>query len=56
MAVQGLGGLGHLGIQFASQLGYCTVAIGRGQDKEALALKLVLPLIATQKRLTQQTS
>ena len=40
VAVQGLGGLGHLGIQFASQLGYCTVAIGRGQDKEALALKL----------------
>ena len=32
--------LGHLGIQFASQLGYCTVAIGRGQEKEALALKL----------------
>jgi len=40
VAVQGLGGLGHLGIQFASKLGYCTVAIGRGQDKEALALKL----------------
>jgi D-arabinose 1-dehydrogenase-like Zn-dependent alcohol dehydrogenase len=38
--VQGLGGLGHLGIQFASRMGYHTVAIGRGQDKEALALKL----------------
>ena len=40
VAVQGLGGLGHLGIQFASKMGYRTVAIGRGQDKEALALKL----------------
>ena len=40
VAVQGLGGLGHLGIQFASRMGYHTVAIGRGQDKEALALKL----------------
>ncbi|HSA60930.1 MAG TPA: alcohol dehydrogenase [Nitrospiraceae bacterium] len=40
VAVQGLGGLGHLGIQFASKLGYRTLAIGRGKDKEALALKL----------------
>ena len=40
MAVQGLGGLGHLGIQFASKMGYHTVAIGRGKDKEPLALKL----------------
>src|SRR6185503_10966691 len=40
VAVQGLGGLGHLGIQFASKMGYHTVAIGRGQDKDALALKL----------------
>ena len=40
VAVQGLGGLGHLGIQFASKMGYRTVAIGRGKDKEALALKL----------------
>ena len=40
VAVQGLGGLGHLGVQFASKMGYRTVAIGRGQDKEALALKL----------------
>jgi D-arabinose 1-dehydrogenase-like Zn-dependent alcohol dehydrogenase len=40
VAVQGLGGLGHLGIQFASKMGYRTVAIGRGQDKEPLALKL----------------
>jgi len=40
VAVQGLGGLGHLGIQFASKMGFHTVAIGRGQDKEPLALKL----------------
>ena len=40
VAVQGLGGLGHLGVQFASKMGYRTVAIGRGQDKEPLALKL----------------
>jgi D-arabinose 1-dehydrogenase-like Zn-dependent alcohol dehydrogenase len=40
VAVLGLGGLGHLGVQFASKMGYHTVAIGRGHDKEALALKL----------------
>jgi len=40
VAVQGLGGLGHLGIQFASKMGFRTVAIGRGKDKEALAFKL----------------
>ena len=40
MAVQGLGGLGHLGIQFASKMGFHTVAIGRGKDKEPLARKL----------------
>jgi len=40
VAVQGLGGLGHLGVQFASKMGFHTVAIGRGHDKEALALKL----------------
>lgn len=40
VAVQGLGGLGHLGVQFASKMGYRTVAIARGQHKETLALKL----------------
>ena len=40
VAVQGLGGLGHLGIQFANRMGFHTVAIGRGKDKEPLALKL----------------
>jgi D-arabinose 1-dehydrogenase-like Zn-dependent alcohol dehydrogenase len=40
VAVHGLGGLGHLGIQFANKMGFHTVAIGRGQDKQTLALKL----------------
>ena len=40
MAVLGLGGLGHLGVQFASKMGFDTVAIARGPDKEALALEL----------------
>ncbi len=40
VAVQGIGGLGHLGIQYARQMGFRTVAIGRGGDKEALAKKL----------------
>jgi D-arabinose 1-dehydrogenase-like Zn-dependent alcohol dehydrogenase len=40
VAVIGLGGLGHLGIQFAARSGFKTVAIGRGNDKEALAKKL----------------
>src|SRR5580704_16838526 len=40
VAVLGLGGLGHLGVQFAAKLGFNTVAIARGQDKEALAKKL----------------
>jgi D-arabinose 1-dehydrogenase-like Zn-dependent alcohol dehydrogenase len=40
VAVQGIGGLGHLGIQYARQMGFHTVAIGRGGDKQALAQKL----------------
>ena len=40
MAVQGVGGLGHLGIQFARHMGFRTVAIGRGGDKEKLAKDL----------------
>ncbi len=40
VAIQGIGGLGHLGIQYARQMGFRTVAIGRGGDKEALARKL----------------
>jgi D-arabinose 1-dehydrogenase-like Zn-dependent alcohol dehydrogenase len=40
VAIQGIGGLGHLGIQYARQMGFRTFAIGRGKDKEALARKL----------------
>lgn len=40
VAVQGVGGLGHLGIQYASQMGFETVALNRGTDKQPLALKL----------------
>jgi len=40
VAVQGIGGLGHLGVQFARHLGFRTVAIGRGRDKEKLAKDL----------------
>jgi len=40
VAVQGIGGLGHLGIQFASKFGYKVVAIGRGPENAALAKKL----------------
>jgi D-arabinose 1-dehydrogenase-like Zn-dependent alcohol dehydrogenase len=40
VAVQGIGGLGHLGIQYARRMGFKTVAINRGTDKEPLARKL----------------
>lgn len=40
VAVLGLGGLGHLGVQFAAKMGYRTVAIARGADKEPLAREL----------------
>jgi len=40
VAVLGLGGLGHLGVQFAVRMGFRTTAIARGQDKEPLARKL----------------
>ena len=40
VAVQGIGGLGHLGIQFASKFGYRVVAVGRGSENEPLAKKL----------------
>jgi D-arabinose 1-dehydrogenase-like Zn-dependent alcohol dehydrogenase len=40
VAVLGIGGLGHLGIQFAARMGYETVAIARGNDKEPLARRL----------------
>src|SRR5260221_4446734 len=40
VAVLGLGGLGHLGVQYAVKMGFKTVAIARGQDKAPLAQKL----------------
>jgi D-arabinose 1-dehydrogenase-like Zn-dependent alcohol dehydrogenase len=40
VAVQGVGGLGHLGIQFANKFGYKVVAIGRGPENATLAKKL----------------
>jgi propanol-preferring alcohol dehydrogenase len=40
VAVQGIGGLGHLAIQFARRMGYRTVALGRGSEKEPLAREL----------------
>ncbi|MET0658958.1 MAG: alcohol dehydrogenase [Steroidobacteraceae bacterium] len=40
VAVLGIGGLGHLGVQFAAKMGFETVAIARGADKGPLAKKL----------------
>lgn len=40
VAVLGLGGLGHLGVQYAAKMGFKTVGIARGKDKELLARKL----------------
>jgi alcohol dehydrogenase len=40
VAVVGLGGVGHMGVQYASRLGYDTVAIARGPEKESLAREL----------------
>jgi alcohol dehydrogenase len=40
VVVHGVGGLGHLGIQFAARQGFRTVAVNRGRDKEELAKKL----------------
>jgi alcohol dehydrogenase len=40
VAIHGVGGLGHLGIQFAAHLGFRVVAVNRGRDKEQLARSL----------------
>jgi D-arabinose 1-dehydrogenase-like Zn-dependent alcohol dehydrogenase len=40
VAILGIGGLGHLGVQFAAKMGFTTIAIARGTDKEPLAKKL----------------
>ncbi len=40
VAILGIGGLGHLGVQYAAKMGFNTVAIGRGKDEEELVRKL----------------
>jgi D-arabinose 1-dehydrogenase-like Zn-dependent alcohol dehydrogenase len=40
VAIQGIGGLGHLGVQFANKFGFATVAIGRREENRKLALEL----------------
>lgn len=40
VAIQGLGGLGHLAVQYARKMGYRTVALSRGTDKKDFAMKL----------------
>jgi alcohol dehydrogenase/propanol-preferring alcohol dehydrogenase len=40
VAILGIGGLGHLGVQYAAKMGFATVAIARGTDKEPLAREL----------------
>jgi D-arabinose 1-dehydrogenase-like Zn-dependent alcohol dehydrogenase len=40
VAILGLGGLGHLGVQYAAKMGFKTIGIARGKDKEPLARKL----------------
>jgi D-arabinose 1-dehydrogenase-like Zn-dependent alcohol dehydrogenase len=40
VAIHGVGGLGHLGVQFAARQGFRTVAVNRGRDTEALARSL----------------
>lgn len=40
VAIHGLGGLGHLGVQYAAKMGFHTVAVARGKEKEPLAKKL----------------
>lgn len=40
VAIHGIGGLGHLGVQYAPKMGFRTVAIARGQDKAPLARQL----------------
>src|SRR5207302_6317724 len=40
VAVLGLGGLGHLGVQYAAKMGFHVIAVARGKDKEPLARQL----------------
>ncbi len=52
VAVMGLGGLGHLGVQYAAKMGFRTVGIARGKDKEEFARKLGQPSTSTARRTT----
>ena len=54
VAVLGIGGLGHLGIQFANKFGYRVAAIGRGAKNEALAKKLGAHVYSIAKQRTPQ--
>jgi D-arabinose 1-dehydrogenase-like Zn-dependent alcohol dehydrogenase len=56
VAVQGIGGLGHLGIQFAKRFGYRVAAVGRGPDNAALAQKLGADVYIDSAQLTPQRS
>src|SRR5215813_2802256 len=53
VAVQGIGGLGHLGIQFANKFGYKVAAIGRGSETAALAKKLAARIYINMEPTTQ---
>ena len=52
VAIQGIGGLGHIGVQQAKQLGYRTVAIARGTDKAELAHRWAPTTTSTARRPT----
>src|SRR5207248_3193342 len=54
VAVLGIGGLGHLGIQFANKFGYKVAAIGRGSENASLAKKLGASVYIDSKSRTQQ--
>jgi D-arabinose 1-dehydrogenase-like Zn-dependent alcohol dehydrogenase len=52
VAVLGLGGLGHLGVQYAAKMGFRTVAIARGADKAVFAKKVVLATVTNADAMT----
>ena len=49
VAIQGVGGLGHLGIQFANKFGYKVAAVSRGADNAALARNSARTITSTAK-------
>lgn len=54
VAILGLGGLGHLGVQYAVKMGFKTIGIARGADKGELARKLARTITLTVRRRTQR--